>query len=311
MDRIAFREAVARSGCDMATGVPMSGATTFRIGGPADYMISLPSAQHAAQAIRLCREYGVPWMVIGNGSNLLFGDGGFRGAVLRLDPNTQPPAAREDGTVVCGAGVPLQRLCRFAQENALSGLEFAYGIPGTVGGAVYMDAGAYGGEMADVVVSADCLVPQADGSIAAKTLSREALELGYRHSALMDSRETIVTAVTVRLTPGDPEQIADKMKELIGRRKEKQPLEYPSAGSFFKRPTGYYAGALIEGAGLKGYRVGDAQISEKHAGFVINRGHATADEVLRLCRDVQRKVFAEQGVRLEPEVRFVGDFGER
>ena len=197
----------------------------------------------------------------------------------------------------------LKHLCQFARDNSLTGLEFAFGIPGTVGGAVYMNAGAYDGEMSQVVTMAHCITPEGERGV----LPVAELELGYRHSALME-KGYIVTGVTLQLKLGDYDAIAAKMKDLMGRRRDKQPLEYPSAGSFFKRPTGYFAGALVEQTGLKGFRVGDAQVSEKHAGFVVNRGHATAAEMLELCRQVQEKVYEAHGVRLEPEVRFVGEF---
>lgn len=197
----------------------------------------------------------------------------------------------------------LKRLCQYARDKALTGLEFAFGIPGAVGGAVYMNAGAYGGQMDQVLVSATGLSRTGKRH----TFAADRLNLGYRHSVFMDEGDMVVSA-TLRLTPGDPAEIAARMEELLRRRRDKQPLEYPSAGSFFKRPPGHFAGALIEGCGLKGFAVGGAQVSEKHAGFVVNRGGATAQDVLRLCEAVQERVFREQGVQLEPEVRFIGEF---
>ena len=290
-------------GCTVTPNAPMSAATTFRIGGPADLLIDLPTADAAAAVITACQQENIPWMLIGNGSNLLVGDKGIRGAVLRLADDGQEPVVLSDCRLYAPAGMPLKRLCMFAREQSLTGLEFGFGIPGTVGGAVYMNAGAYGGCMADVIESADCLT--ADGTRI--TLSLEELQLGYRHSSLME-QGGIVVGVTLRLTPGNREEIAATMKDLMHRRQEKQPLEYPSAGSFFKRPEGYFAGALIEQAGLKGFAVGDAQVSEKHAGFVVNRGTATAADMLELCRQVQEKIMEKDGVLLEPEVRFVGEF---
>ena len=299
-------EAARAAGCTVAEHAPMAQVTTFRVGGPADALITIPDADTAATLIALCHQEQIPFFWLGNGSNLVVSDRGIRGAVLRLDPKTASVTA--DGTTVhCDAGMTLQRLCLFARDHSLTGLEFAYGIPGTVGGAVFMNAGAYGGEMAQVVVSADCIARDGERF----TLSAEELALGYRHSALMDYPENenpIVVGVTLALQNGEQEIIAAQMKELIAKRQEKQPLEYPSAGSFFKRPAGHFAGALIEQAGLKGYRVGDAQVSEKHAGFVVNRGKATAEELRQLCRDVQTIVCDKAGVRLEPEVRFVGEF---
>ena len=294
-------------GCTVTEQASMAQVTTFRVGGPADALVTLPDADTACKIIALCHRENIPFFWLGNGSNLVVGDRGIRGAVLRLDPKTALATKGDNHTIHCDAGMTLQRLCLFAREHSLTGLEFAYGIPGTVGGAVYMNAGAYGGEMAQVVVSADCV--GRDGN--RFTLAADELALGYRHSTLMDhptDEAPIVVGVTLALQTGERDAIAAQMKELIAKRQEKQPLEYPSAGSFFKRPTGHFAGALIEEAGLKGYRVGDAQVSEKHAGFVVNRGNATAEELCQLCKDVQTIVEQKTGVRLEPEVRFIGEF---
>ena len=289
-------------GCRVTENAPMAQATTFRIGGPADLLIDLPGTA-AGPILTLCQEENIPYLFIGNGSNLLVGDKGIRGAVLRLLDDGADPILLEDNRIYAPAGMQLKRLCLFAREQSLTGLEFAFGIPGTVGGALYMNAGAYGGEMVNVVESADCIWANGEK----RTLSAEELALGYRHSALMEN-DGIVLGVTLRLTPGDYDTIAATMKDLMGRRREKQPLEYPSAGSFFKRPEGYFAGKLIQDAGLKGFAVGDAQISEKHAGFVVNRGNATAADMVELCRRVQEKIMETDGVLLEPEVRFIGEF---
>lgn len=298
-----FIDTARALGCTVTQQASMAEATTFRIGGPADLLIDLPTAQVAGQVIAACHQEQIPYLFIGNGSNLLVGDKGIRGAVLRLMDDGADPTPLENHRLYAPGGMPLKRLCLFAREQSLTGLEFAFGIPGTVGGGLYMNAGAYGGEMAQVVESADCVTPTGE----LVTLTAAELQLGYRHSALMELGY-IVTGVTLKLTPGDKETIAATMKELMARRRDKQPLEYPSAGSFFKRPTGYFAGALVEQTGLKGFRVGDAQVSEKHAGFVVNLGHATAAEMVELCRQVQEKVYEAHGVQLEPEVRFIGEF---
>ncbi len=291
-------------GCEVTEQASMAELTTFRIGGPADLLVDIPNGSAAAAIVAVCSHQQIPYLFIGNGSNLLVGDKGIRGAVLRLtegEPVLQPELG--DGVIYAPAGMQLKNLCRFARDHSLTGLEFAFGIPGTVGGALYMNAGAYGGEMSQVVTMAHCINPEGETGI----LPAAELELGSRHSALMD-KGYIVTGVTLQLQAGDRDTIAATMQDLMGRRRDKQPLEYPSAGSFFKRPVGYYAGALVEQTGLKGFRVGDAQVSEKHAGFVVNRGNATAAEMLELCRQVQEKVYEAHGVRLEPEVRFVGEF---
>ena len=289
-------------GCTVTADAPMAQATTFRIGGPADRLIDLPVAA-VGPILTLCRQEGIPYLFIGNGSNLLVGDKGIRGAVLRLADDGTDPVLLEDNRLYAPCGMQLKRLCIFAREQSLTGLEFAFGIPGTVGGAVYMNAGAYDGEMAQIIESVDCVTPDGEPI----TLTADQLGLGYRHSALMDNGYIAVGA-TLRLAPGDYDTIAATMKDLMHRRQEKQPLEYPSAGSFFKRPAGYFAGKLVQDAGLKGFTVGGAQVSEKHAGFVVNRGGATAADMVELCRQVQEKIMEINGVRLEPEVRFIGEF---
>ena len=289
-------------GCGVTLQASMAAATTFKVGGPADLLIDLPDAAAVSAVLAICHAEEIPYLFIGNGSNLVVGDKGFRGAVLRLERAAQPTLL-EDGRIYAPAGMSLQRLCLFARDHSLTGLEFAYGIPGAVGGAVYMNAGAYDGEMAQIVVSADCVT--ADGTPI--TLTAAELGMTYRHTALME-RDLIVVGATLQLQVGDYDTIWEKMKDLMARRHDKQPLEYPSAGSFFKRPEGYFAGKLIQDAGLKGFTVGGAQVSEKHAGFVINRGGATAADLVELRRQVHDKVYAEFGVHLEPEVRFVGEF---
>lgn len=287
-------------GCDVEEHMPMANATSFKIGGPADLYITAPDETAAQTVLQQCRARAVPVLLAGYGSNLLVSDAGIAGVVLRQSGRGE--IRRTDGgRVVCGAGVSLKRLCMFARYEGLTGLETLYGIPGTVGGGVYMNAGAYGGEVADTLESVQ--VVTADGRL--ETRTAQELALGYRHSALMDNGDAVVSAV-FRLETEAQAVIAARMEEYMQRRRSKQPLEYPSAGSFFKRPTGYFAGALIEQCGLKGFTVGGAQISEKHAGFVINRGGATCVDVRRLAQEVHERVLAAVGVSLEPEVRLVG-----
>jgi UDP-N-acetylmuramate dehydrogenase len=284
--------------CEVREDAPMAALTSFKIGGPCACLITAPNGEAAGLLLARCREEGEPPLLLGNGSNMLVADGGISGAVLRLAPGE---VKAEGNRLFCSAGLPLKQLCRAARDHGLSGLEFAFGIPGTVGGAVYMNAGAYGGEMKDVVVSARA----ADGEGALREVTAADMDLGYRHSVFM-SRDLTVLSAVFELTPDDPAAINGRMEEFMRRRREKQPLEYPSAGSFFKRPAGHYAGALIESSGLKGFGVGGAQVSEKHAGFVINRGGATCADVRELARQVIERVEREHGVRLEPEVRFIG-----
>ena len=297
---LALTGAATAYGCGIARDLPFSELTSFRIGGPADLVITLPDVEAAAAVNGICEAENWPRLWLGRGSNLLVSDKGFRGVVLRL-ANGCMPKRTDDCHVTCFAGVTLPSLSRFAQLQGLSGLEFACGIPGSVGGAVLMNAGAYGGCMADVLESVTVL--RGDRAV---ELPAAELELGYRHSKLMQTGEPVVAA-TFCLQAGDPAAIDARMSELLTARKEKQPLEYPSAGSFFKRPEGHFAGALIEQCGLKGYAVGDAQVSAKHAGFVVNKGNATCAQVQELARHVRRTVLAQTGVLLQPEVRLIGE----
>lgn len=283
------------------TGEPMSRHTTFRVGGPADVLVR-PTVEQLAGVLGLCREYGEPYTLIGNGSNLLVGDGGIRGVVIEL---AEPAGAIEvnGNEITAQAGAMLAKIANTAAAAGLAGMEFASGIPGTIGGAVVMNAGAYGGEMKDILVHVKVLNEQGEE----KELTVEELELGYRSSCILE-KHYLITEATVRLTPGHEEEIRAKMKELNEKRIEKQPLSYPSAGSTFKRPEGYFAGKLIMDAGLRGYTVGGAQVSEKHCGFVINKGGATAADIRQLMQDVSEKVYEQYGVRLEPEVKMTGDF---
>lgn len=278
---------------------PMSRHTSFRIGGPADLFVQPANVDELWKVLQLAREAQVPFFVMGNGSNLLISDEGFRGMIVHTGGLREISV---DGDVIYAqAGALLSGVARAAWEHGLTGMEFAAGIPGTLGGAVCMNAGAYGGEMKDILLDAEVLTREGEQRV----LTVDTLDLSYRHSAVFE-KDYVVLAAHIRLSRGDQTQIRDKMNELAGARKEKQPLEYPSAGSTFKRPEGYFAGKLIQDAGLKGYTVGGAQVSEKHSGFVINRGGATAEEVLFLIRQVRKKVKEQFGVDLEPEVRLLG-----
>lgn len=280
---------------------PMKKHTTFRVGGPADVLVQ-PDETALAAILALCRQYHVSYSFIGNGSNLLVGDKGIRGVVIEM---TDPMGNIEvDGTkITAQAGAMLSKIANTAASNGLGGMEFAAGIPGSVGGAVVMNAGAYGGEMKDIIEKVYVL----DENGAQLELDRGALDLGYRHSCIPE-KKYIVTKVVLELVPRNEAEIRSEMKELNEKRAEKQPLQYPSAGSTFKRPEGYFAGKLIMDAGLRGYQVGGAQVSEKHCGFVINKGDATAADICQLMRDVSDKVQAQFGVVLEPEVKMIGEF---
>lgn len=280
---------------------PMKKHTTFRVGGPADVLVQ-PDETALAAILALCRRYHVSYSFIGNGSNLLVGDKGIRGVVIEM---TDPMGNIEvDGTkITAQAGAMLSKIANTAASNGLGGMEFAAGIPGSVGGAVVMNAGAYGGEMKDIIERVYVL----DENGAQLELDRDALDLGYRHSCIPE-KKYIVKKVVLELVPRNEAEIRSEMKELNEKRAEKQPLQYPSAGSTFKRPEGYFAGKLIMDAGLRGYQVGGAQVSEKHCGFVINKGDATAADICQLMRDVSDKVQAQFGVVLEPEVKMIGDF---
>lgn len=278
---------------------PMHRHTTFKIGGNADVLVKIKSQDQLKTVLTLTKEFDVPYFILGKGSNLLVSDKGIEGMVISLDGLD---SVQIDGeTIVCGAGASLRGLCIAAQKASLSGLEFAYGIPGTVGGALYMNAGAYGGEMSQVVVSAKAL--DCNGDQVELTLSD--MNLGYRTSTFKNTN-LIITEVTFKLKKGDKKGIKMAMDDFFSRRRDKQPLDFPSAGSTFKRPEGYFAGALIEQNNLKGASVGGAQVSEKHAGFIINTGKATCDDVLLLIKKVQDTVKKSECVDLEPEVIFVG-----
>ena len=275
---------------------PMSAHTTFKIGGTADILITVKSVDELQTAVNACKAADIPVMILGNGSNLLVSDNGIEGAVITLDGDFKEITV--DGAIITsGAGAKLSRLCSVALENSLTGLEFAYGIPGTVGGAMYMNAGAYGGEMKDVALSVTALT--LDGEIC--EVPAEELQLGYRTSVFKTNGDIILFS-KYKLEQGDQAAIKAKMDDVMDRRRSKQPLEFPSAGSVFKRPEGAFAGTLIEQCGLKGKTVGGAQVSEKHAGFIINIGGATCDDVMGLVKLVQDTVKAETGYFLEREI---------
>ena len=281
---------------------PMSLHTTFRIGGPADLFVMPGSIQAVADSIRICKETQTPYAVIGNGSNLLVSDAGYRGVIIQIGRNLNQITGNGE-EIRAQAGAMLSVIAKTALSESLTGFEFASGIPGTLGGAVVMNAGAYGGEMKDVLTEITVLTRE--GEI--RTIPAEKLELGYRTSLAAKNGWIILEAV-LRFQKGDAEAIRSRMEELKVQRVTKQPLDLPSAGSTFKRPEGYFAGKLIMDAGLRGFTVGGAQISEKHCGFVVNKGGATAEDVRNLICAVQKKVQEDAGVKLEPEVKFLGEF---
>ncbi len=283
-----------------ALNEPMKKHTTFKTGGDADLMVFPKNADELSKVLSFCSKQKVRPLILGNGSNLLVSDDGVRVPVLSIGEGFDEVRLLDDTTVYAGAGTPLIRLCKFALEHELSGLEFAYGIPGSVGGAVFMNAGAYGGEMRDVVTCAQHLSLQGESG----RFEAEALDFGYRHSVYKE-QPCVITGAVFRLQKSDPHLIQSKMQELLQRRKDKQPLEYPSAGSVFKRPEGYFAGALIEQSGLKGRRIGGAAVSEKHAGFIVNLGGATTNDVLSLIRVCQQTVKEKFNVSLETEIQMV------
>lgn len=291
-----------KCGATVIKDAPMKKYTSFKCGGNASVLVIPDCVDSLKKIIDFCNSKNIEPLIIGNGSNLLVTDNGINGVVIKIGSDISKIELLDETTIRCEAGASLKSLCMFALENSLSGLEFAYGIPGTLGGAVYMNAGAYGGEMKDVLFSTTHI--DLDGNIG--ELFQEDLNLRYRGSAYTDNNYTIVSAV-MKLKKADKKDIKEAMDDKLQKRKEKQPLEYGSAGSTFKRPTGFFAGALIEQSGLKGYTVGGAQVSEKHAGFVINKNNATATDVINLIRDVQKIVFEKHGVMLETEVKIIGE----
>jgi len=280
---------------------PMSRHTSFRVGGKADFFVDVAAEQELAALLALLTGESVPHLLIGNGSDLLFADEGYRGVILHLTGEFENAEASGE-YITAGSARLLSSVSSLAAENGLTGMEFASGIPGSLGGAVFMNAGAYGGEMKDIVSRVWVMAP--DGSRIEEKTGGE-MDFSYRHSAIQDN-SGIVTRVELKLTPGDPAQIRARIRELTEKRNAKQPVNYPSAGSTFKRPSKGYAAALIEEAGLKGVSVGGAEVSEKHSGFIINKGGATASDVLELMRLVRARVYEHSGILLEPEVRIIG-----
>lgn len=281
---------------------PMSRHTTFRIGGPADFYLCPHSTNEVQEIVEICKEEKLPYFVLGNGSNLLVSDKGYRGVVIQLWKNFSDITVK-DCCIQAKAGALLSKVAAEALEAGLTGMEFASGIPGTIGGAAFMNAGAYGGEMKDIIKSVKVLDTQGE----VRVLPKEELKMGYRTSIVKEKGYTVLS-VELELTRGNQEEIRNTMEDLKERRTSKQPLEMPSAGSTFKRPDGYFAGKLIMDSGLRGFSVGGAQVSEKHCGFVVNKGGATAMDVLNLIWEVQRRVKEQFGVDLETEVRFLGEF---
>ena len=300
MDTAELREIVGEE--HVQENVSLAGYTTFRIGGPADVLVQAGEEEQLEKVLAWCRESGRPWILLGRGSNVLVDDAGFRGTVILLDGTLAQIEVRGD-QITAGAGASLARIARTALEHELTGVEYAAGIPGTLGGAVYMNAGAYGGEIGRTVSSIRYLDKEGIHEIGPEEAGFE-----YRSSRFM-RENAIVLGAEMTLQPGDRQAIMDRMQELAEQRKSKQPLEYPSAGSMFKRPEGFFAGKLIQDAGLAGYSVGGAQVSEKHCGFIINRGNATAEDVRELVRQVADRVEQTFGVRLEPEVRYLSQEG--
>ena len=288
------------------TDAPMSEYTTFRIGGPADYLVT-PRDEKALEAgLAVCKSYDIPYYIIGNGSNLLVGDDGYRGVIFHLCRTMEMMDFETSGdklTVKAGAGCMLSRVAREVSQRGYTGFEFATGIPGALGGGIAMNAGAYGGEIVDVIESVR--VMDSEGRI--RTLVKAEMAMRYRGSRMLDEGLIILDAVFT-FEKGDAEKVMARVDELTAQRREKQPIEFPSAGSTFKRPEGYFAGKLIQDCGLKGFHVGDAQVSEKHSGFVINTGHASAKDVTDLIAHVQQRVMDRFGVMLEPEIRMIGSF---
>ncbi len=301
LDKNNFIEFADEHGIKFLEHEDLSKHTSFKIGGPAEFFVKPKNKEQVSSVVDYCEKNSVPLLPLGKGSNVLVSDSGINGVVMNFGSDFGKIELIDENTIYCEAGAGLAALCNFALENELTGLEFAYGIPGSVGGAVFMNAGAYGGEIKDVIVYAD----HVDKNGKAGKFTGEELEMSYRHS-VYSGKEYFITGAAFKLKKGEKAEIKAKMDDLIGRRFDKQPMDKPSAGSTFKRPEGAFASALIDQCGLKGYRVGGAEVSTKHAGFVVNIGGATCEDVLRLIKDVQEKVKNDTGFSLEPEVEILG-----
>lgn len=290
-------------GCKVLENEKMSKHTSFKIGGPADLFIYINSVQSLKEILKFIKSENLPFYILGNGTNLLVADDGFRGVVLNLQKSEKVLKITNDNIVECSAGIQLAKACVFAMEHGLSGLEFAWGIPGTCGGAVYMNAGAYGNDISDVIIEATHMTPEGE----TVTLKKDELNFGYRTSYYKD-KNLIITSMKLKLTPSNKPDVKAKMYENILKRKSKQPLNHPNAGSTFKRPgNGYYAGTLIQDSGLKGTAVGGAMVSTKHAGFIVNTGKATANDVVNLIKLVKETVQKASGILLECEIKTLGN----
>jgi len=289
-------------GCEIIINEELKKHTSFKVGGVCNAFISINSTSSASELYSLCNKINVPYLIIGKGSNMLINDAGFKGIVFMIGKDFSKVKLIDETTIECDAGTPLAKAVYFAYQNGLTGLEFAWGIPGTVGGAVFMNAGAYGGEISDVIISTE----QVDKSGLLSSFNKDELELSYRHS-IFNNEEYLITKAVFKLKKGDKNAIRERMDYLMFRRKDKQPLEYASAGSTFMRPEGSFASLLIEQCGLKGLHVGDAEVSTKHSGFVINKGNASFNEIITLIEQVKAIVSEKTGYNLKCEIRIISD----
>ena len=293
-----IKDKLLHTGCELYLHEPLSQHTTFKIGGKADYFVKVDTAEQLREVLNICKENNVPKYIIGRGSNLLAPDSDINAVIIELDGDFKGISLLNDDVIYCGAGVKLSATCIFAKDKGLSGLEFAYGIPGSVGGAVFMNAGAYGGTMNDVVFkSCHITLDGAEGCVC-----DDELDFGYRHS-YYSNKDYIITGAYFKLKKDKKEDIQARMEDFMKRRRDKQPLEYPSAGSVFKRPDGYFAGELIQQCNLKGVSIGGAMVSTKHAGFIINKGGATCKDVCELIELIKNTVLDKKGVALEQEIK--------